>query len=78
MRGLFINYSRWLRGNWFYKLRSSVMQERFCKCGHRLKVQYTLDGFIPWEALILNDEKVESPVKVCPRCGSYLSIHFLR
>lgn len=54
------------------------MQERFCKCGHRLKVQYTLDGFIPWEAVILRGDSAESPVKVCPCCGSYLSIHFLR
>ncbi len=54
------------------------MQERFCKCGHSLKVQYTLDGFIPWEAVILNEQGIESPVKVCPCCGAYLSIHFLR
>ncbi|MEZ7198591.1 MULTISPECIES: hypothetical protein [Pseudodesulfovibrio] len=54
------------------------MQERFCKCGHRLMVQYTLDGFIPWEAVIRDDEGRTSPVKVCPCCGSYLSIHFLR
>ncbi|BDQ37373.1 hypothetical protein SYK_17330 [Pseudodesulfovibrio nedwellii] len=54
------------------------MQERFCKCGHRLMVQYTLDGFIPWEAVIVEDDVIVSPVKVCPCCGSYLSIHFLR
>ncbi|WP_319541996.1 hypothetical protein [uncultured Pseudodesulfovibrio sp.] len=54
------------------------MQERFCKCGHRLMVQYTLDGFIPWEAVIVEDDAIVSPVKVCPCCGSYLSIHFLR
>jgi len=54
------------------------MQERFCKCGHRLMVQYTLDGFIPWEAVIRDDEGITRPVKVCPCCGSYLSIHFLR
>lgn len=54
------------------------MQERFCKCGQRLKVKYTLDGFIPWEAVIVGAEVEASPVKVCPCCGSYLSIHFLR
>lgn len=54
------------------------MQERFCKCGHRLMVQYTLDGFLPWEAVIVDDGGETSPVKVCPCCGSYLSIHFLR
>jgi len=54
------------------------MQERFCKCGHRLMVQYTLDGFIPWEAVILKEDGQVSPVKVCPCCGTYLSIHFLR
>jgi hypothetical protein len=58
--------------------RRRIMQERFCKCGHKLKVQYTLDGFIPWEAVILKGDSAESPVKVCPCCGSYLSIHFLR
>ena len=54
------------------------MQERFCKCGQRLMVQYTLDGFIPWEPVIHNRHEVEQPVKICPTCGSYLSIHFLR
>ncbi|WP_203529399.1 hypothetical protein [Pseudodesulfovibrio sp. JC047] len=54
------------------------MQERYCKCGHRLMVQYSLDGFLPWEAVIVDDEAVVIPVKVCPCCGSYLSIHFLR
>ena len=54
------------------------MQERFCKCGHKLKVQYTLNGFLPWEAVILEASGEVSPVKVCPCCGSYLSIHFLR
>jgi hypothetical protein len=43
-----------------------------------LKVEYTLNGFLPWEAIILHDEEVVSPVKVCPHCGAYLSIHFLR
>ena len=58
--------------------KERIMQERFCKCGHRLMVQYTLDGFIPWEAVIVDDGIETSPVKVCPCCGSYLSIHFLR
>lgn len=54
------------------------MQERFCKCGHRLMVQYTLNGFIPWEAVIHQEQPDADPVKVCPCCGAYLSIHFLR
>lgn len=60
------------------KEKERVMQERYCKCGHRLMVQYTLDGFLPWEAVILKENGEHSPVKVCPHCGAYLSIHFLR
>jgi hypothetical protein len=41
-------------------------------------VQYTLDGFLPWEAVIVDEAEIVSPVKVCPCCGAYLSIHFLR
>ena len=52
------------------------MQERFCKCGHRLLVDYVMDGFLPWEALIREGDDT-SPVKVCPHCGSFLSIHLL-
>ena len=54
------------------------MQERFCPCGQRLTVCYSLDGFLPWEAVILGHEGHDGPVKVCPGCGCYLSIHFLR
>ena len=58
------------------RFKEKVMQERFCKCGHRLLVDYVMDGFLPWEALIREGDDT-SPVKVCPHCGSFLSIHLL-
>ncbi len=58
-------------------LPEDVMQERYCTCGRKITVSFTLTPK-GWTAILLprqNDPRAATP---CPACGKKLDIDALR
>ncbi|NDV22892.1 hypothetical protein [Desulfovibrio sp. JC022] len=58
--------------------QESVMQERFCKCGNRVMVQYHSKKDEAWFTRFwVMGNTFGKTIRVCPDCGSPLDINRL-